>query len=380
MLAPVVKATYGATELSQLVTIFRDATRLATTAPYGPVAVELPSDLMGTAAGNTPLSLGAPRPPTTLSARPKAASAQRIDAAWASACQAAGATLCAGLAASLAAQRPIVCDAGACSLMLSDLTKSDTSFQVHTPVNKQACLGFAVPAAIGVALVEARAAAKAAHDGAAATLPRSVVVLADAQALLMTGCELTTAATEGLPLVIIVPTYPTAHAEDDAAPPFLFGQAVELEPFAKAFGFPFLRHAATAGTDAAAAAADAIRIAICLQEATASCVVLEWQLTQPIAYPSPAKPISTALASNAHTDALAPLARRLYTQLCTARVGLLVGAPASVELASLMRLASSPRRTPHRRPRRASPFSRPPTSSRLASSPTALVGATARAA
>ena len=176
-----------------------------------------------------------------------------------------------------------------------------------------------------------------------------VVVISDPQALLMTGPELTTAASEKLPLLIIVPVgaldAQRATSADGVAPaPFLFGAFLDLAAFAASFGFPYFLQAD--GADATLPAAEStLRAALAAQaSAQTSCVIVEWRTAQSSSVPEPTALVATpsllpsVSASKREPPAaeVAQLSSRLVADLTDASVGLLVASPWSHGLLALM--------------------------------------------
>lgn len=236
----------------------------------------------------------------------------------------AASTLTPALIRQLPAGRPVVCDPGACSGLGSALAEHH---RLILPP-QEAAIGYAIPTAIGVALAENRERA-----GAGGSNVAPVVVLADPQALLMTGPELTTAAREKLPLLIIVPVSSAVNGSADHVPsqPFLFGARIDLAEFARSFGFPFLT---ADGGDTRAAEKTIAEAMTHMVAACASCVIVEWRALQQHLSPQPAERSLSPIASpSAEWRALVP---RMCAELQEAGVGLIVGSPASQELLDLM--------------------------------------------
>ena len=253
ILRPVTKLAIAPASDGEIEDVLRRAVRVATTPPYGPVGVEMPSDMMGDFISGSLPAGKPPRPPTSNAMRTDTRPTDPLpvplmDAldANAHALAAAAPLLCAALNAAIDADATFAADPGPCSALLAQLSGRRL---LRPPPH--ASVGYAVPTAIGAALFEARARGDAASAGA------PVVALSDPQALLMTGPELTTAANERLPLLILVPAI--GRASGAAPPPFLFEAQLDLAAFAASFGFPYRRHAAAAGT---ADAAEAIRDAL----------------------------------------------------------------------------------------------------------------------
>ena len=343
MLRPYCKTVSAPSVDTEIEAALRQAVRTATTPPYGPVAVEIASDLMGAyvSAACAPAPSSAARPSRELPLNVRGVPAPSPAQADVLAASEAATPLCAALCAAHGAGAPsanalelsddepllLTCDPGACSALAAPLCSNrrapvggSRQWRVLWP-DQEACVGFAVPAAIGAALAQSRA----------ARASRPVTALADMQALLMTGPELTTAATERLPLVVVVPSFASASSESAPAP-FLFGASIELPAFAKCLGFRYLKVDSTHG-DCLTAAEATLRLAMAHATATdGGCVIVEWCVPAAAAALMPSRCLSTATITPEPDERSAGLAACFEA----ASVGLLVCSPSTPELLQLV--------------------------------------------
>ena len=199
-------ATTPAT-VEEIPRVLRDALQLARTPPFGPVGVEIPSDMMSAYVAPAALAMlqaspAPPLPPLQAGTELRAARPSRPQpvAEYAEGMRQEASSLCAAIDEALP-RALVVSDPGQCSGLAAPLMRTH---DVLLPP-QDAAVGFAIPTAIGAALVRAR-------DAKEGELPQAVVVFADVQTLLMTGPELTTAATENLQLLLIVPTRAVSDA------------------------------------------------------------------------------------------------------------------------------------------------------------------------
>ena len=155
---------------------------------------------------------------------------------------------CAVVASALGEVPVLVCDPGLCSALAAPLCPgADPAVSLGGRqwkvllAEQSACVGYAVPAAIGAALARVRQGSRQSGEGGS-SFSAPVTVLSDPQALLMTGPELTTAATERLPLMVVVPSYADMSTQNA---PFLFGSKIDLRVFADCLGFRYIHISCT---------------------------------------------------------------------------------------------------------------------------------------
>ena len=188
ILRPVTKLAIAPAADVEIERVLRRAVRLATTAPYGPVAVEIPvsscsvrsehpraskafgshacsshcpqSDMMGDAV-NFPQPAAQPQRPITSHSERTVAATCPLSSDVAAMARAAP-PLCAALRALLAEKSLLVCDPGPCSGLVAAL---ENHHRLLLPPQR-ASVGYAVPTAIGAALYEAKA-----RSGAASASP-----------------------------------------------------------------------------------------------------------------------------------------------------------------------------------------------------------------
>ncbi|KAL1511784.1 hypothetical protein AB1Y20_005070 [Prymnesium parvum] len=302
VLGAVTKAATTPKSVEEIPRVLREALRVALTPPYGPVAVEIPSDMLSTfvpaselaklqSASRLPLPTMAPRLPSDSPVLPRHDEALAADSK----------ALYSAVSDECREKLVVVSDPGLCSGLAAPLGERH---ELLLPP-QDAAVGFAIPTAIGAALVRAR-------GSTPGTPAPPVLAIVDAQALLMTGAELTTAATERLQLILLVPTW----AGQSTAPPFHFGASVDLEAFAAGFGFPYVPMQQSLGQTIRAALAQGTT-------AHAPCVIAEWRLSAPQPTPLPLVDVGAT-------------GRALYARLSAAGVGLLVGCPSSREAHATM--------------------------------------------
>jgi thiamine pyrophosphate-dependent acetolactate synthase large subunit-like protein len=213
VLRAVTKSATTPATVEDIPRVLRDALALARTPPFGPVGVEIPSDMMSTfippaALARLQASPPLPLPPMKAGNELRAARPSRPqpDAEYAECVRQEAFALCAAID-EVMLQALIVSDPGQCSALAAPLMRTHDVLLLPA-------VGFAIPTAIGGALVRAR-------DAKEGEPPQPVVVFADVQTLLMTGPELTTAVTENLQLLLIVPTRAVSDAIASADDPQL---------------------------------------------------------------------------------------------------------------------------------------------------------------
>jgi thiamine pyrophosphate-dependent acetolactate synthase large subunit-like protein len=384
IVAPVVKRVFRPSRGDDMVAVVLEACALARSGTPGPVAVEIPSDMVS----------AQHRFASPDAALVDVASAMRVVAADDGAAAAHAADPSARRAGWKALQRVesavdddsasrvlatiaavlddgsggaiVTADAGLCSEFAAVAQRSTNALHVLRPAAQSIC-GNSVPAAMGAALTrqllgQIDDARGGAHSGARAGATRCttpIVALANAQSLLMTGFELATVAQLNLPVAVVVLTLPR---DDDEAEERIAGSvaegassrsrgwlararapycsdlghgAIDCASFAAIFGLPYFEvdaaHPETIGAALRAAAGRCVLIECAVESAA-------WRRRCAAARraPHPAA-AQIALRDATSSTAIAELARAISA----AGVSQLLSCPGNIETLSIVRRLAS---------------------------------------
>ena len=361
IVSPVVKRVFRPARGDDMVAVVLKACALARSGTPGPVAVEIPSDMVSgqhrfatpdaalvavpsamraVAAefGLAETTSAAPAVPLALADAEDGASSSARDVL-----AAIGRTLDDGTGSAI-----LTADPGVCAAFAAVAQRGHEGLHVLRPAAQTIC-GHSVPAAMGVALtrqllgqIAASAAEGATQQQQRCTTP--VVALANVHSLLMTGFELATVAALSLSVAVVVLSFDdessSASSSSDpwlarARAPYcsdLRRDAVDCESFAAIFGLPYFR----------VEAADPASIEAALSEAAGRCVLIEcrvrssaWERRCEIAQvqqESNAEGLAAGGASSRH-GAIDELARAISA----AGVAQLLSCPGNAETLSVVR-------------------------------------------